>query len=215
MPNATVRAAARTLPEATPHPNAALFALAAQFEAALQAYHAFYHGGGTDDEAAAATEAVKAVAQKIIAVPGTDISIMRLKARVYLWAESTDLEKLAAEGGDWPSEAVLASLFRDLGVADLDARAQHEGARTSAPPASDTWFDAYGDLESQILDLTRMAEIARFHVINTFGSNSPDETEEGKREREIALFAVGHVERMAKNLEKAWDAGWSSAQSPA
>ena len=44
---------------------------------------------------------------------------MRLKARVYLWAESTDLEKLAAEGGDWPSEAVLASLFRDLGFADL------------------------------------------------------------------------------------------------
>jgi hypothetical protein len=51
----------------------------------------------------------------------TDISIMRLKARVYLWAEAADLEKLAAEGGDWPSEAVLASLFRDLGVAGLDA----------------------------------------------------------------------------------------------
>jgi hypothetical protein len=58
----------------------------------LQAYHAFYHGSGTDDEAAAATDAVKAVAQKIIAVPGTDISIMRLKARVYLWAEDTDPE---------------------------------------------------------------------------------------------------------------------------
>jgi hypothetical protein len=121
MPNATVRANARALPEATEHSDADVRALAAQFEAALQAYHAFYHGSGTDDEAAAATEAVKAVAQKIIAVPGTDISIMRLKARVYLWAEDTDLEKLAAEGGDWPSEAVLASLFRDLGVAHLDA----------------------------------------------------------------------------------------------
>jgi hypothetical protein len=85
----------------------------------------FFHGSGTDDEAAAVTAAVTAVAQKIIAVPGTDISIMRLKARVYLWAESTDLEKLAAEGGDWPSEAVLASLFRDLGVADLDSPAQY------------------------------------------------------------------------------------------
>jgi hypothetical protein len=50
----------------------------------------------------------------------------------YLWAEATDLEKLAAEGGDWPSEAVLASLFRDLGVADVDA------APGPAAPASDT-----------------------------------------------------------------------------
>jgi hypothetical protein len=73
--------------------------MSAEFEAALQAYKAFYHGSGTD-EAAAATDAVKAVAQKIIAVPGTDISIMRPKARVYLWAESTNLEKLAAESGD-------------------------------------------------------------------------------------------------------------------
>jgi hypothetical protein len=97
MPN-TVRADARTLPDATPHLAEDVRALAARFETALQAYHAFFHGGGTDDEADAATLAVKVVAQKIIAVPGTDISIMRLKARVYLWAESTDLEKLAAEG---------------------------------------------------------------------------------------------------------------------
>ena len=96
MPNATGRANAQTLPEATSYPDANIRALAAQFETALQAYSAFFHGGGTDDEAAAATDAVKAVAQKIIAVPGTDISIMRLKARVYLWAESTDLEKLGA-----------------------------------------------------------------------------------------------------------------------
>jgi hypothetical protein len=121
-----VRAAARTLPEATEHSDADVRALAAQFESALQAYRVFFNGSGTDDEAAAVTAAVTAVAQKIIAVPGTDISIMRLRARVYLWAESTDLEKLAAEGGDdWPSEAALASLFRDLGVADLDAPAQH------------------------------------------------------------------------------------------
>jgi hypothetical protein len=132
MPNATARANARTLPEATSYPDANIRALAAQFETALRAYQAFYHGGGTDDEAAAATDTVKAIAQKIIAVPGTDISIMRLKARVYLWAESTDLEKLAADGGDWPSEAVLASLFRDLGIADLDA------TPGPAAPASDT-----------------------------------------------------------------------------
>jgi hypothetical protein len=120
MSKHTVRANAQTLPDATPHPDASVRDLAAQFEAALKTYQHFYHGGGNDDEAAAATKTVKAIAQKIISVQGTDISIMRLKARVYLWAESTDLEKLAKEGGDWPSEAVLASLFRDLGVADLE-----------------------------------------------------------------------------------------------
>jgi hypothetical protein len=71
------------------------------------------------------------------------------------------------------------------------------------------------DREPQIRDLTHMAELARFHAINTFGSIPPDETEEGKREREVALFAVVHVEQMACDLEKAYDAGWPSAQSPA
>jgi hypothetical protein len=149
MSERSVRANARTLPEATSYPDASVRALAAQYEAALQAYHAFFHGGGTDAEADAANDAVKAVAQKIIAVPGADISIMRLKARVYLWAEAADLKRLAAEGGDWQAEAALASLFRDLGVADLEttpgpttmadrAPAQHEEARSTAAPASDT-----------------------------------------------------------------------------
>ena len=119
---------------------------------------------------------MKAVAQKIIAVPGTDIAIMRLKARVYLWAEATDLEKLAAEGGDWPSEPVLASLFRDLGVADLDATpgpandgrsraAQHEARMNAATPASpESELDgrhsmAFADLEPRIRDLTHIAEL--------------------------------------------------------
>jgi hypothetical protein len=56
-----------------------------------------------------------------------------------------------------------------------------------------------------------MAELARFHAIDTFGSNSPDETEEGKREREVALFAVVHVEQMVRDLEKAYDAGFRAA----
>jgi hypothetical protein len=68
----------------------------------------------------------------------------------------------------------------------------------------------YSDLEPKIRDLTHMAELARSHAIDTFGSNSPDETEEGKREREIALFAVVHVEQMVKDLEKAWEAGWDA-----
>jgi hypothetical protein len=57
-----------------------------------------------------------------------------------------------------------------------------------------------------------MAELARFHAINTFGSNSPDETEEGKREREVALFAVVHVEQMACDLVKAYEAGFRAAR---
>ena len=162
----TTTSAARTLPEATSYPDANIRALAEQFDAALQAYRVFFNGSGKDHEA----DAVNAVAQKIIAVPGTDIPIMRLKARVYLWAESTDLEKLAAEGGDWPSEAALASLFRDLGVAGLDATpgpatmadrapAQHEARMNAATPASPEserdrcYSRAFMDLEPKIRDL--------------------------------------------------------------
>jgi hypothetical protein len=81
---------------------------------------------------------------------------------------------------------------------------------TTTPATERGFFRAYSDLEPKIRDLTHMAELARFHAIDTFGSNSPDETEEGKREREIALFAVVHVEQMVKDLEKAWDAGFRS-----
>jgi hypothetical protein len=82
-------------------------------------------------------------------------------------------------------------------------------AATTSRPDVDL-SDAYMDLEPQIRDLTHMAELARFHAIDTFGSNSPDETEGGKRERAIALFAVAHLEQMVKDLEKAWDAGFRS-----
>ena len=43
--------------------------------------------------------------------------MMRLKARIYLWSEGTDFKAFAAEneGKEW-SEAVLVSLFRDLGA---------------------------------------------------------------------------------------------------
>jgi hypothetical protein len=82
---------------------------------------------------------------------------------------------------------------------------------TTTPATERRFFCAYSDLEPQIRDLTHMAELARFHAIDTFGSNSPDETEEGKREREIALFAVVHVEQMACDLEKAYEAGFRAA----
>jgi hypothetical protein len=84
---------------------------------------------------------------------------------------------------------------------------QHQKARSTAAPATEQrFFSAYSDLEPQIRNLTHMAELARFHAIDTFGSSSPDETEEGKRERSIALFAVVHVVEMACDLEKAYDA---------
>jgi hypothetical protein len=196
----------------------------ATFEVALEAQRPFFYGSGTDEEADAATARVDEIARKIVALPATDIEMMRLKARIYLWSEATDFKTFAANNeGDGSSEAVLVSLFRDLGAADLDATpgpattsgrapAQHEEARSTAAPATEQIFSAYSDLEPQIRDLTHMADLARFHAINTFGSNSPDETEEGKREREVALFAVVHVEQMACDLEKAYEAGFRAAR---
>jgi hypothetical protein len=88
MPNATVRADARALSEATPHPAEDIRSLAAQFEAAWAAERVFFHGGGTDEESNPAIARVDEVAQKIVAIPTTDIEMMRLKARVYLWSEA-------------------------------------------------------------------------------------------------------------------------------
>jgi hypothetical protein len=74
---------------------------------------------------------------------------------------------------------------------------------------------AYSDLEPRIRDLTCMAELARFHAIESLGSHSPDETEERKRECNIALFAVIHVEEMVRDLEKAYDAAFKSGEEGA
>jgi hypothetical protein len=95
----------------------ALQALASDFEAAFQAHRHFFYGSGTDEEADAATARVDEIARKIVALPTTDIEMMRLKARIYLWSEGTDFKTFAAKNeGDGSSEAVLVSLFRDLGV---------------------------------------------------------------------------------------------------
>jgi hypothetical protein len=93
-------------------------ALAANFEAAWAAETViFKEADGTDEEGDAAIARVREVAQKIVALPATDMALMRLKARVYLWAESTDFETFADEyEGTGLSEGVLASLFRDLGA---------------------------------------------------------------------------------------------------
>jgi hypothetical protein len=139
MPNATVRAAARTLPEAARRaPQSAqmaeeLQALASDFEAAFQAQRPFFYGAGTDEESDVATARVDEIARKIVALPTTDIEMMCLKARIYLWSEGTDFKAFADQNeGDGSSEAVLVSLFRDLG-ADRDpvlAIVAREEART-------------------------------------------------------------------------------------
>jgi hypothetical protein len=125
MSNATARATARTLPEEAERPpqpaQVELQALAADFEAAFQAQRPFFYGSGTDEEADAATARVDEIARKIVALPTTDIEMMRLKARIYLWSEATDFKTFAAKNeGDGSSEAVLVSLFRDLGADRAD-----------------------------------------------------------------------------------------------
>jgi hypothetical protein len=125
-----------------------LEALAAEFEAAFQAQRPFFYGSGTDEEADAATARVDEIARKIVALPTTDTEMMRLKARIYLWSEATDFKTFAAKNeGDGPSEAVLVSLFRDLGAdrAPVDpvfaAIARHSVARDAlieAFPRADT-----------------------------------------------------------------------------
>jgi hypothetical protein len=111
--NAPVPAAAQTAEK--------LQALAAEFEAAFQAQLPFFYGSGTDEEADAETARVDEIARKIVALPTTDIEMMRLKARIYLWSEAMDFKTFAAKNeGDGSSEAVLVSLFRDLGADNAD-----------------------------------------------------------------------------------------------
>jgi hypothetical protein len=92
-------------------------ALAAEFEAAWAAEGVIFKSSGSDAEADVATARVREVAKKIVALPATDMAMMSLKARVYLWSQSTDFEIFSAEneGKGW-SESVLVSLFRDLGA---------------------------------------------------------------------------------------------------
>jgi hypothetical protein len=96
-------------------------ALAAQFEAACKAEREV---GDAEPDAAmdAAIDRTRQVAREIVALPaGSDISIMRLKARVYLWGETESFESFAKKAADGSTEAMLVSLFRDLGADSADA----------------------------------------------------------------------------------------------
>jgi hypothetical protein len=52
---------------------------------------------------------------RILGLRGTDISILRLKARAFLRAEATYPDKFA-EYAHYTTDKALASLFRDLGA---------------------------------------------------------------------------------------------------
>jgi hypothetical protein len=71
----------------------------------------------------------------------------------------------------------------------------------SASSATKRRARAYFDLEPKVRDLTLMAELARYHVLESFGSIPVGETKEEHRERSTALFAIVHLEEMVRDLE--------------
>jgi hypothetical protein len=110
---------------------------------------------------------------------------------------------------------VLASLFRDLGVADLDATpgpatmadrapARDEEARSTAPPASDTWFDAYGDLEGDLHDLVCMLRAAD-HLYH-------ESDDEDLRSSTILIY--DKAVEMAKELDQKYHRGFQRVREP-
>jgi hypothetical protein len=114
MPNATMLA--RPLSEATPHPDADVTALAAGFEAAYkQEGEISRDDAKTDEELDAALDRTRQFADEILSLSGTNLAILRLKAKVYLWAESETVKSLSQRATVTADEA-LVSLFRDLGV---------------------------------------------------------------------------------------------------
>jgi hypothetical protein len=151
MPKATVRANARDLPEATHHPNADVQALAAEFEAARDPHpHRDYM---TDEEVNVATDRQREIAEKVAALPSTDMSTMRLKARIYMWAEGADdLENFDNVQHDAVSGPVLVSLFRDLLAANEQPATDEQLAAMDfepwahkpdewKPPLAEEWRD--------------------------------------------------------------------------
>ena len=150
MPNATVRAKARTLSKTAPHPDANLIPLRRSPPSlkppSKRSALSFMAPAPTRKQTP--RPRVDEIARKIVALRKTDTEMMRLKARIYLWSEATDFKTFAAKNeGDGPSEAVLVSLFRDLGAdrAPVDpvfaAIARHSVARDAlieAFPRADT-----------------------------------------------------------------------------
>jgi hypothetical protein len=89
-------------------------ALAADFEAAWKEEADLPDGCG-NEQMDAAIDRTKVFVNRILCLRGTDISILRLKARAFLWAEATYAEKFA-EYAYYTTDKALVSLFRDLGT---------------------------------------------------------------------------------------------------
>ena len=90
-------------------------ALSADFEAAWKEEHDL-PDDCSDEQMDAAVARTSVFAEKILALSGPDISILRLKARAYLWAEAVPLPEWFADDGGYTTDRALASLFRDLGA---------------------------------------------------------------------------------------------------
>ena len=88
------------------------------------------------------------------------------------------------------------------------------GANAPASPKADDKLErrssAYVDLEPKIRNIGVMARIATFYATEFLGRVAPHETEDEGREKSVALFAIRHVEELARDLEKAYEAGWNS-----
>jgi hypothetical protein len=125
-----------------------------------------------------------------------------------------------------PSETVLRAIqsiratLTHMGAAEaravLDDLEQRAKDRPEGLPETNARFkSAYFDLEDRMRNLGHMAEIARFYVVESSGSNSPHETEERKREGELAVFAVRQCEQMASALVNDYYAAFkTSAETP-
>jgi hypothetical protein len=91
-------------------------ALAADFEAAWKAEKDL-PDDYTDAQMDTAVARTRIFVDRILALSGTDLSIQRLKARAYLWAEAAHLVEWFAEREDLTTaDRALAGLFRDLGA---------------------------------------------------------------------------------------------------
>jgi hypothetical protein len=166
MPN-TVRADARTLPEATRHPNADAQALAAEFEAA-RAYDRSRRGHRTDEESYAATDRQHEIAEKVAALPSTDMSTMRLKARVYMWAEGADdLERFDNGQHDAVSGPVLVSLFRDLLAANEQSMTAEQWAAMDFEPWTHSEDEWKPPTDKEFADDTRLPAVRlAWHIVH-------------------------------------------------
>jgi hypothetical protein len=90
-------------------------ALAADFEAAWKE-EADLPDDCSNEQMDAAIDRTKVFVNRILCLRGTDISILCLKARAFLWAEAAFLPEWFAECDGPTTDKALASLFLDLGA---------------------------------------------------------------------------------------------------